>query len=103
MCYWKKHRKDTEQKISPIVVWPLIPRKAGREWEQNAALVDTQEHFVSKPVIKNTAQTPQEPTAHGRQTRPLLGMPGWKVACGAAAGEQDRELRHRLELGASHL
>ena len=57
MCYWKKHRKDTEQKISPIVVWPLIPRKAGRGWEQNAALVDMQEHFISKPVIKNTAQT----------------------------------------------
>lgn len=44
--------------MSPIVVWPLIPRKAERGWEQNTALVDTQEHFISKPVIKNTAQIP---------------------------------------------
>lgn len=47
-----------EQKISLIVVWPLIPRKAGRGWEQSAALAHIQEHLISKPVIKNTAQTP---------------------------------------------
>lgn len=58
MCYWKKHRKYMEQKISPIVVWPLIPRKGGRGWERNAAPVDRQERFISKPVIKNTAQIP---------------------------------------------
>lgn len=47
-----------EQKIPLIVVWPLIPRMAGRGWEQSAALAHIQEHFISKPVIKNTAQTP---------------------------------------------
>lgn len=27
MCYWKKLCKDREQKMAPIVVWPLILRK----------------------------------------------------------------------------
>lgn len=101
MCYWKKHRKDTQQKIAPIVVWPLVPRKAGREWERNAALVDTQERFISKPVTKITAQTPARARCLWKANAAGAGDASVTVVCGAAAGEQDRDLRHHLKLGAN--
>lgn len=89
MCYWKKHRKDTEQKISLIVVWPLIPRKAGRGWEQSAALAHAQEHFISKPVIKNTAQTPARSLWKGNVAS--AGVSPWEWV-------QDRDQWHHPKL-----
>lgn len=103
MRYWKKHCKDMQQKISPIVVWPLVPRKAGRGWERNAALVDMQEHFISKTVIKITAQTQARAPSLWKANMVGAGDASVTVVCGAAAGEQDRDLRHHLELGASYM